>query len=471
MAVEARSPRLERGAEGRLDPERVGARLEALIAREEARFLERQPRSAQLLQRASRSLAGGVTSSWQIARPQAVWLSHGVGSKVWDVDGTEYVDLHGGYGVMAVGHAHPAVVAAVAARVARGTHFAQPTEDALAVAEELVRRFGQPLWRFANSGTEATMDAVHLMRAITGRSLIVKLEGAYHGHHDSVQVSVYEPVDQLGPATRPASLASSAGIPEEMVALTLIVPFNDLATTERVFDEHAGRIAGMIVEPIMMNAGIIPPAPGYLEGLRALTRRHRVLLAFDEVKTGMTVAPGGATERYGVQPDITCLAKALGGGLSTAAIGGSAEVMGRIVDGTYDQVGTFNGNPLAMAAAKAALTEALTDEAYRHVDGLRARMTAGCEEVIARTGLPAHVVAVGAKGCVTFSPAPVRNYRDFAAIDGRWSHCHWLFQHNGGVFLPPWGKAEQWLVSPQHTDEDVGRFLANFTAFAEAVAA
>jgi glutamate-1-semialdehyde 2,1-aminomutase len=185
----------------------------------------------------------------------------------------------------------------------------------------------------------------------------------------------------------------------------------------------------------------------------------------------MTVAPGGATERYGVQPDVTCLAKALGGGLSTAAIGGSADVMGRIVDGTYDQVGTFNGNPLAMAAAKAALTEALTADAYRHVDGLRARMTAGCEAVIARTGLPAHVVAVGAKGCVTFSPTPVRNYRDFAAIDGRWSHCHWLFQHNGGVFLPPWGKAEQWLVSPQHTDEDVDRFLANFTAFAEAVAA
>jgi glutamate-1-semialdehyde 2,1-aminomutase len=472
MAVEARSQRHGRGAGvAALDPERVGARLEALIAREEARFLERQPRSAELLRRASGSLAGGVTSSWQIARPQAVWLSHGVGSKVWDVDGTSYVDLHGGYGVMAVGHAHPAVVAAVAARVAKGTHFAQPTEDALAVAEELVRRFGQPLWRFANSGTEATMDAVHLMRAITGRSLIVKLEGAYHGHHDSVQVSVYEPVDRLGPPTRPASLASSAGIPEEVVALTLIVPFNDLASTERVFDEHAGRIAGMIVEPIMMNAGIIPPAPGYLEGLRELTRRHGVLLAFDEVKTGMTVGAGGATERYGVQPDITCLAKALGGGLSTAAIGGSAEVMRRIVDGTYDQVGTFNGNPLAMAAAKAALTEVLTADAYRHVDGLRARMTAGCEEVIARTGLPAHVVAVGAKGCVTFSPTPVRNYRDFAAIDGRWSHCHWLFQHNGGVFLPPWGKAEQWLVSPQHTDDDVDRFLANFTAFAEEVAA
>jgi glutamate-1-semialdehyde 2,1-aminomutase len=450
--------------------EGTAARLEELIAREERRFLERQPRSAELLRRAGSSLAGGVTSSWQIARPQAVWLSHGAGSKVWDVDGNEYVDLHGGYGVMAVGHAHPAVVAAVSARVARGTHFAQPTEDALAVAEELVRRFGLPLWRFANSGTEATMDAVHLMRAVTGRPLIVKLEGAYHGHHDSVQVSVYEPRDRIGPATRPASVPSSSGIPDEVVALTRVVPFNDLATTAGVLEELAGRVAGMIVEPIMMNAGIIPPEPGYLQGLRELTRRHGVLLAFDEVKTGLTVGAGGVTRRSGVTPDIVCLAKALGGGLSTAAIGGSAEVMGHIVDGTYDQVGTFNGNPLAMAAARAALTEVLTDGAYRRFDALRARMTTGCQEVIARTGLPAHVVAVGAKGCVTFAAAPVRDYRDFLAIDGRWSHCHWLFQHNGGVFLPPWGKAEQWLVSVQHGDDDVDRFLANFAAFAEAVA-
>jgi glutamate-1-semialdehyde 2,1-aminomutase len=281
---------------------------------------------------------------------------------------------------------------------------------------------------------------------------------------------VYEPRDRIGPATRPASVPSSSGIPDEVVALTRVVPFNDLATTAGVLEELAGRVAGMIVEPIMMNAGIIPPEPGYLEGLRELTGRHGVLLAFDEVKTGLTVGPGGVTQRSGVTPDIVCLAKALGGGLSTAAIGGSAEVMGHIVDGTYDQVGTFNGNPLAMAAARAALTEVLTDGAYRRFDALRARMTTGCQEVIARTGLPAHVVAVGAKGCVTFSAAPVRDYRDFLAIDGRWSHCHWLFQHNGGVFLPPWGKAEQWLVSVQHGDDDVDHFLANFAAFAEAVA-
>jgi glutamate-1-semialdehyde 2,1-aminomutase len=447
----------------------VGTRLDELIADQEQRFLDRQPRSRALLERAGRSLAGGVTSSWQISRPQAVWISHGAGSRVWDADGNQYVDLHGGYGVMAVGHAHPAVVAAVSERVAKGTHFAQPTAEAIVVAEELKRRFGLPLWRFGNSGTEATMDAVHLMRAITGRSLIVKVEGCYHGHHDSVQVSVYQPLEEIGPAHGPASAVASSGIPAEIVALTLVVPYNDLEVTERVFAEHPGQIAGMLLEPVMMNAGIIPPQPGYLEGLATLTRRHGALLAFDEVKTGVTAAPGGAIERYGVTPDIVCLAKAIGGGLSTAAIGGSEAVMGHITSGHYDQVGTFNGNPLAMAAAGAALTEVLTPATYRRIAGLQERMVEGVEKVLARTGLPAHVVAVGAKGCVTFSPTPVRNYREFLAIDDRWSHCHWLYQHNGGVFLPPWGKAEQWLLSAQHTDEDVDRFLANFAAFADDV--
>jgi glutamate-1-semialdehyde 2,1-aminomutase len=445
------------------------ARLDELIGEQERAFLARQPRSRALLERARRSLAGGVTSSWQIARPQTVWISHGRGSKVWDVDGNEYVDLHGGYGVMAVGHAHPRVVAAVSERVRRGTHFAQPTEEAVAVAEELARRFDLPLWRFANSGTEATMDAVHLMRAITGRSRIVKVEGCYHGHHDSVQVSVYNELDELGPAGRPASAPASTGIPDEIVGLTSVVPFNDLEVTERVLAEHRGEVAGMLLEPVMMNAGIIPPLPGYLEGLRDLVHRHGGLLAFDEVKTGLTAAPGGAVERYGVRPDIVCLAKAMGGGLATAAIGGTGEVMEHVTSGHYDQVGTFNGNPLAMAAARAAVTEVLTPDAYRHQERLQAELAAGSTAVIERTGLPAHVVTVGAKGCVTFSPTPVRNYREFLAIDDRWSHCHWLFQHNGGVFLPPWGKAEQWLVSVQHSSEDVRRFLANFAAFAEAV--
>jgi glutamate-1-semialdehyde 2,1-aminomutase len=445
------------------------ARLDELIAEQERRFLARQPRSRALLERARRSLVGGVTSNWQIARPQAVWISHGRGSKIVDVDGTEYVDLHGGYGAMAVGHAHPSVVAAVSERVAKGTHFAQPTEDAIVVAEELSRRFGLPQWRFANSGTEATMDAVHLMRAITGRPKIVKLEGAYHGHHDSVQVSVYPAADEIGPRSRPNSVPSSAGIPTGIVELTVITPFNDLDVLAEILEAERGQVAGMLIEPVMMNAGVILPEPGYLEGLRELTSRHGVLLAFDEVKTGLTVDPGGATARFGVRPDIVCLAKSVGGGLATAAIGGGAEVMEAIASGRYEQVGTFNGNPLAMAAARAALTEVLTDDAYARFDRLRRLMVAGCQAAIDEHELPAHLVAIGAKGCVTFSDQPVRDFRDFLRIDDRWSHCHWLFQHNGGVFLPPWGKAEQWLVSAQHTEEDAERFVANFRTFAAAV--
>jgi glutamate-1-semialdehyde 2,1-aminomutase len=444
-------------------------RLDALVERQERIFLDRQPRSAELVKAARGALAGGATSSWQIARPQAVWMSHGAGSKVYDVDGNAYVDLHGGYGVNAVGHGHPAIVDAVAERVARGTHFAQPTEDSIAVAEELGRRFGLPLWRFCNSGTEATMDAVHLMRAVTGRSLIVKIEGCYHGHHDSVQVSVLNDFDEIGPEERPASVASSTGIPEEIVRLTLIVPFNDLGAMERRFEEHPGEIAGVILEPIMMNAGIIPPEKGYLEGVVNLAHRHGALVAFDEVKTGVTVASGGATELEGITPDLVCLAKAMGGGLPCGAIGGSEEVMGAIVRGTYEQVGTFNGNPLTMAAARAALVDVLDADAYRHFARLRGAMEGSCNEIIEATSLPAYTVARGAKGCVTFSPDPVRNYRDFLRVDDRFSYLHWLFQHNGGVFLPPWGKAEQWMLSVQHSAEDAQLFVDNFRTFAEVI--
>src|ERR687893_632567 len=194
-------------------------RLDEIIVEGERRFKERQPRSGALIGEAREVLAGGATSSWQIARPQMIWVSHGEGSKIYDADGGEYVDLHGGYGVGAVGHGHPKIVEALTRRVPRGTHFAQPTEEAIVVAEELTRRFGLPLWRFANSGTEATMDAVHLMRAITGRSRIVKVEGCYHGHHDSVQVSVYQPLEEIGPVHGPASAVASSGIPAEIVQL------------------------------------------------------------------------------------------------------------------------------------------------------------------------------------------------------------------------------------------------------------
>jgi glutamate-1-semialdehyde 2,1-aminomutase len=448
----------------------VDRRLDALVAEQEAVFLARQPNSHSLSERAVRSLAGGVTSSWQITRPQAVWISHGSGSKIYDVDGTEYVDLHGGYGAGLAGHAHPAIVDAVRRQVGRGTHFAQPTKDAVLVAEELSRRFGLPLWRFVNTGTEATMDAVHLMRAVTGRDLIIKVEGAYHGHHDSVQVSVTPDAGDVGPAERPNQVPASTGIPAALTALTLIAPFNDLAVLGRLLDEHNGKVAGMIVEPIMMNIGIIPPDDGYLAGLKELLHSHGALLTFDEVKTGLTVGPGGVTALSGVTPDIVCLAKSIGGGLVVGAVGGTTEVMAHVANGDYDMVGTFNGNPLSMAGARAMLEQVSTPDAYERIEKLRVTVKTELDAAITEAGLPAHVVSVCAKGCATFSTTPVRNYRDFLQVDDRYNHAHWLFQHNGGVFLPPWGKTEQWLFSVQHDDSDVDRFVTNFWRFARATA-
>jgi len=451
--------------------QRTGApvNLSEIIARQEEIFTRRQPESRRMASRAGHALAGGVTSSWQITRPQPVWLSHGKGSKIYDVDGNEYVDLHGGYGAGLAGHGHPAIVEAVRGQAALGTHFAQPTRGAILVAEELSRRFGLPQWRFANSGTEATMDAVHLMRAITGRDLIIKVEGCYHGHHDSVQVSVCPEADDAGPADKPAQVPSSTGIPRAIIDLTLVVGYNDLAGVERLLDENPGQVAGMIIEPIMMNAGIILPEPGYLAGLKELLNSRGAYLTFDEVKTGLTAGPSGATGVTGVVPDIICLAKAIGGGIAVAAIGGTAEVMAHVNDGEYEMVGTFNGNPLAMAACRAMLCEVVTPEAYQRIDALRLRAVSGLRREIDRAGLDAQVVAIGAKGCVVFTSAPVRDFRSFLDIDDAYSHAHWLFQHNGGVFLPPWGKIEQWLISVQHDEADIDRFVGNFATFATAM--
>ncbi len=445
------------------------AALDGLIEQQERLLVERIPRSLALRAEAREVLPGGVASNWQDAPPQAVWLSHGNGSHVFDVDGTEYVDLHAGFGAMLCGHGHPAIVDAVSEQVRRGTHFAQPTAGLIDVASALRERFDLPKWRFCNSGTEATMEAIHLVRAATGRSRIIKVEGSYHGHHDHTQVSVYPEAGHTGPPWRPLTVREHRGVPLEVARLVSVVPFGDLAAVERVLLEYPDEIAGMIIEPIMMNIGIITPPDGYLAGLRELLHRHGACLIFDEVKTGLAVAPGGAIELFGVTPDVVCLAKAIGGGLPCGAIGGTNDLFGFIADGTYEQVGTFNGNPLTLAASRATLRDVLTDDAYRHFDRLRSVMVDGASQVLARFELPGYVQAYGAKGCIVFHDELLRSYRDFLAYDGRFGHGNWLFQHNGGVFLPPWGKMEQWTLSVQHTEIDVARFVANFEVFAAAV--
>jgi glutamate-1-semialdehyde 2,1-aminomutase len=442
--------------------------LDILITQQEKLFLARTQHSQEVRAGCVDVLPGGVTSSWQDAPPGTVWVDHGHGSRIVDVDGNSYVDLHGGFGVNLVGHAHPAIVAAVSERVRKGTHFAQPVEDSVVVARELARRFELPMWRYNNSGTESTMDAVHLMRVATGRSVIVKVEGTYHGHHDSVQVSVYPDEEAVGPPERPNTVPVGTAVPRVMTDLTVVVPFGDLGAVERVLADHPDQVAGMIVEPIMMNIGLIPAPPGYLAGLRELLHRHGAYLAYDEVKTGFGIAAGGAVEWSGVIPDLICLAKALGGGLPCGAIGGTRELMALVADGTYEQVGTFNGNPLTMAAARSVVTEILTDDAYRHFDHLRQVMVSGAEDVLRRYELPGYVQAFGAKGAVIFHEQ-LRDYRDFLGYPDQWGNAHWIYQHNGGVFLPPWGKCEQWTVSVQHSEDDVRWFVANLEIMAAAL--
>lgn len=440
-------------------------RVKEMIAREEDRFRRARPRSHKLWDEAREVLPRGVPSSFQDAAPQPVFVERGRGSRVWDVDANEYVDFHNGFGVMAVGHAHPKIVDAVSRRIAQGSHFAQPVAEVAEVARALSRRFRQPQWRFANSGTEATLDAVHIARGFTGRQRLIKMESSYHGHHDALMVSVEPPPDLMGPPDAPASVPQSEGIPPAIVELTTVVPFNDLPALERAFARYPEEVAAVIVEPAMMNIGIVLPDQGYLAGMRDIAHRHGALLVFDEVKTGVTIAAGGATERFGVTPDLVALAKAIGGGLPCGAVGGRADVMAVIEEKRVVQSGTFNGNPLTMAASKVTLLEILDASAYAHFDALAETLQGGLDNVIAEQELPFHVITLAARGGVTYRAERVRNYRDYLEIDKSYAYLAWLYQCNRGVLMAP-GAEENWTLSVQHSVEDVQRYVDNFAEMA-----
>jgi glutamate-1-semialdehyde 2,1-aminomutase len=444
------------------------ARVAELTERERARMAERLPRSIAFAKRASQSLAGGVACSWHVLDPYTIYGDRGEGSRLRDLDGNRYVDLHCGYGVMVVGHAHPKVVEVVRDRVGLGTHFAMPVEDTVVVAELLAERFGLPLWRFKNSGSEATMEACRIMRAATGRDLVIKVEGCYHGSSDGLAFSYWIDVGDAGPADRPVAVPNTAGVAEVFGQALRIVPFNDLGAVARVLAEDGDRVAGMILEPVMMNVGVVEPEPGYLRGLADLLHRRGAFLAFDEVKTGATIASGGATERFGVTPDLVALAKAIGGGLPIGAVGGTEEAMRVVADGTMEGEGTFNGNPLSMAAARAVLSEILTPDAYVRLEELGGAYTSGLRDVIARHRVPATVSAVGCRGSVHQRSVAPRDYRETVEADAELATLAWLFQLNAGVFMP---SGDPWTVSIAHTDEDLARSVDAFEAFASAVTA
>ncbi len=448
--------------------QRLLARAQTIAQTEMSRLLAATPASARLYERAYRTLPYGVVSSFQKGSPYPIYVSHGKGSHVWDQDGTEYLDYHGGFGAMVTGHAHPRIVEAIHEAASRGTHFAVTTESAVAYGEEICRRFNLEMIRFANSGTEATMDAIRVARAATGRDVICKIEGSYHGHHDAVMFSVLPGADTMGGRERPAKAPVSKGLVKDAHRYIEVVPFNDADAVERLFAERAGDIACLIMEPAMMNIGVVLPQPGYLQRVRELCTRYGVIFIFDEIKTGFTIASGGATERFGVQPDLVCLAKAIAGGLPAAAFGGRADLM-RLIEQGVSQMGTYNGNPLVSHVGLVLLREILTPAAYQQLSRLGTRLATGCQRAIDKHGLPAHTIDLGAKGCVSYRATPMTNYRDFLETQPDLFAASYPWLLNRGVFMTP-GDEEQWTLSVQHTDADIDKYIEVFGGCCEALA-
>jgi glutamate-1-semialdehyde 2,1-aminomutase len=371
-----------------------------------------------------------------------------------------------GFGAMLVGHLNKHVVRALKkAMRSTGTLFVTPSPIATEAAERFQKRFDVDMLRFTNSGTESTMYAIRAARAATGKKAIIKVEGGYHGGYDPLLVSVKAPISKLGPANAPKPFYPQEAEGGEV----FVVPYNDLACLEAVLKKNSKKIACFMVEPIIENLSIILPDEGYLVGVRALCDKYKVALIFDEVKSGLTAGVAGAAKRVGVKPDLITLAKSIGGGLPVAAFAGKKEYMQTVVDGRMPHFGTYNGNPLVMAAV-IAVDEIATVEALAAAEKINNDTLDAMDAIIDEYALPAHTVGFGVKGAVIWSPTPVRNYRDFKATDFGIAELSWLWGINRGIITPP-GLDEQWLVSFAHTQKDMNKMVESFRSMAKALRA
>lgn len=414
-------------------------------------------RSEQLFERAGRVIPGGVNSpvrAFGAVGGNPVFFQEGRGARLVDADGKEYIDLMGSWGPLILGHAHPVVVEAVQRAAARGTSFGASTEAEVDLAELIVERMPTvEKVRLVSSGTEAGMSAARLARGFTGRDRLVKFVGCYHGHADSFLI-------QAGSGALTFGVPSSPGVPEPVAALTHLARYNDLDDVREVFAEHGSEIAAIMLEPVAGNMGVVPPKPGFLEGLRGVCDEHGALLVFDEVITGFRVASGGAQERYDIRPDLSVMGKVVGGGLPVGAFGGRAEILDHIAPtGPVYQAGTLSGNPLATAAGLATLRELGKPGVYDGLEAKGARLQAGLEEVISSTDVTARVQRVASMMTLFFNETAVENLDSLANVD---SERYAKFFHGmlaQGVSLPP-SQYEAFFVSTAHTDEDIDAVVA-----------
>jgi glutamate-1-semialdehyde 2,1-aminomutase len=414
-------------------------------------------KSQRLFQDACELIPGGVNSpvrAWQAVGLPPRFILRGVGPRVYDVDGNSYLDLVASWGPLILGHAAPAVVAAVQDAASRGTSFGAPTAGEVELARLLVAAVpGLEMVRLVNSGTEATMSAVRLARGCTGRPKVIKFDGCYHGHADPFLVAA-------GSGVLTQAIPGSPGVPPEIVSLTISLPFNDLAPVNDAVWRHPGEIAAVIVEPVAGNMGVVPPQPGFLEGLREICDREGILLIFDEVITGFRVAWGGAQELYGVRPDLTCLGKIIGGGLPVGAFGGRRDLLAQMAPaGPIYQAGTLSGNPVAVAAGLATLRALQQPGVYAALEEKGSWLAEELGRAAARQGVPLTVNRVGSMFTLFFTPGPVHNLEDAKKAD--LSRFRRFFQGMlaQGVYLPP-SQFEALFISLAHRQEDLEFFLA-----------
>jgi glutamate-1-semialdehyde 2,1-aminomutase len=439
-------------------------RVKKLLAQEWATFRSLTTNSGTHNKRASKVLPLGVTSSFQHWDPHPISIVSAKGAYFKDVDGRKLLDLSMGFGAMLVGHLNKDVVKAVKkAMRSVGTLFVTPGPLATEAAERFQKRFDIDMLRFTNSGTESTMYAIRAARAATGKKAIIKIEGGYHGGYDPLQVSVKAPIDKIGTVTSPKPYYPS----EVEAGEVYVVSYNDTVRLEAILKKHGKTIAALMMEPIIENLSIILPDEGYLKAVRALCDKYKVALIFDEVKTGLTAGVAGAAIRVGVKPDLITLAKSIGGGLPLAAFGGKKEFMQTVVDGRMAHFGTYNGNPLVVAAA-IAVDNIATEAALAKAEGINNATLDAIDKIIDEYALPAHTVGFGVKGAVIWSPTPVRNYRDFKATDFEMAELSWLWGINRGIITPP-GLDEQWLVSFAHTQNDMNKMVRSFEDLAKAI--
>jgi glutamate-1-semialdehyde 2,1-aminomutase len=410
-------------------------------------------KSAALLERAKRVLVGGVNSpvrAYKAVGGHPPFIVSGQGACLRDEDGNEYVDYVCSWGPLIAGHAHPKVVEAIRDAAGRGSSFGAPTEAEIQLAERVLERVpGIERVRFVNSGTEATMSAIRLARAATGRDRVVKLAGCYHGHSDGLLVRAGSGATTLG-------VPDSPGVPAAYAALTLSCEFNDLEGLRRAFAEHPGQIAAVILEPVVGNMGVVPPAPGYLEGLRELTRQGGAVLILDEVMTGFRLHRGGAAALYGITPDLYCFGKVIGGGLPVGAYAGPAHLMDRVApSGPVYQAGTLSGNPLAMAAGMATL-DLLDEAAYARLEMLSRRLGEGLEAAARGAGADVCVQRVGSMITPFFQKGPVRCYEEALRSDTAAFRAFHAGMLDRGQYLPA-SQYEAWFVSLAHSPEQIDR--------------